>query len=95
MTKREEIREGVAQLVVEVGKPNRHSYAVADGMIRYLHSQGVVIKVERELPEYAPFPERNPKPIEGAAFLLGMDIGREDMLGVGYVAIEPLIKESK
>ena len=49
-TKQEEIWEGIAQLVMEVGKSNRHSYAVAEGIMRYLHDNDVVIKVEGELP---------------------------------------------
>ena len=101
MTKQEEIRKEIASLTyqscIDAGhKPRKESdyLPLADELLSYLYSQGaVVIKVKRELPEYAPFPERNPKPIEGAAFLLGMDIGREDMLKAGYVAVEPLIEE--
>ena len=48
MTKQEEIREGVAKYINQYSELGLE---VCAGMIMdYLHSQGVVIKVERELP---------------------------------------------
>lgn len=60
-----------------------------DTIFSYLHSQGVVIKVEKELP----FPMctvrmNDPRYQDGA-----MIHAQKLMLEAGYVAVEPLIKE--
>ena len=41
MTKQEKIREGIAIRI----HPTKYDYVVADEILSYLHSQGVVIKV--------------------------------------------------
>jgi len=53
-------------------------------LLKYLHSQGVVIKVERELPfaDWITVP-----PSEIAKYT------QQNMLKAGYKAVEPLIKE--
>ncbi len=60
MTKQEKIREGIAEIVRDCGIrrfQKEKPYAMhelltdcADAVLSYLHSQGVVIKVEGELP---------------------------------------------
>ncbi|GAI32669.1 unnamed protein product [marine sediment metagenome] len=60
MTKQEEIRKGIFQMVLprvcrlrpEIDiKGAQQAQLLVDELWNYLHSQGVVIKVERELPE--------------------------------------------
>ncbi len=55
----------------------------ADELIKYLHSQGVVRKVERELPSRFLIITRSPQNAYEQA--------QRDMLKSGYVAVEPLI----
>ena len=55
-------------------------WPTVDAIFDYLNSQGVVIKVDRELPESDPL---NINRIEGI----------EAMLKADYVAVEPLIEE--
>ena len=59
MSTREEIREGIARrhfnqfnTVFMDGSIPKESYRFADIILSYLHSQGVVLKVERELPAH-------------------------------------------
>ena len=88
MTKQEEIREGVyKQIRSDVVGHSRTSY-LAEGIINYLHSQGVVIKVDRELPDNEVW-HKVEREFEAYC------AGRNDMLKAGYVAVEPLIKEEK
>ena len=65
MTEQEKIREGIAQQLYSIDygneanwgnevPPTKEEYwAVAERIIRYLHSQGLVIRVNRELPDTA------------------------------------------
>jgi len=97
MTKQEEIREGIINIL----EPYAFSGTItsSDGyyffcdkaddvitaILSYLHSQGVVIKVERELP---------PNPYIGMDdFAFIYQAAQKDM--AGYVAVVPLIKEEK
>ena len=55
MTKQEEIREGIRTAILENTQVNRHRGVVfkvngLNNVLQYLHSQGVVIKVEYWLP---------------------------------------------
>lgn len=50
MNKQEEIREGIARRLLMIGTGNP-DFKMAEIILEYLHSQGVVLKVERELPE--------------------------------------------
>ncbi len=85
----EQIREGIAVIIsdneqvdgVDVGR-------AVSGIMAYLHSQGVVMKVDRELPEDW---------IKGLRGKLNLtDWDYEDLmlylLRSGYVATEPLIE---
>ena len=49
MNKREKIREGIARRLTMMGIGNP-DWKLADILIQYLDSQGVVIQVDRELP---------------------------------------------
>ena len=85
MTKQEEIREGIivniAMACLEM--PNADIVKLTDKILRDEHSQGVVIKAERELPGWL---------MEGQEAF-----GKEDIVDrfkkAGFVATEPLIKE--
>jgi len=90
MTKQEEISKGLAQLT-ELWIQNNYPIGsqtfsdLADQSLAYLHSQGVVIKVDRELPDNAIY--YPPKQLES------YNAGRQIMISGGYVAVEPLIEE--
>lgn len=59
------------------------------GILSYLHSQGVVIKVEGELPT-----DKNFYGVAKDNMLAGCYYhGQIDMKEAGYVAVEPIIKE--
>ena len=93
MTKQEKIREGIFDILFGTcmhitDNPDDKTAEV----LRYLHSQGVVIKVDRELPKpilYGHFTmvddERMATPREISEFT------QQEMLEAGYVATEPLI----
>ena len=104
--KQEEIKKGTARLLFNLGQkpynidawgklplPIRGIYLSHAGeFLKYLHSQGVVIEVDRELPEpiYAgclDIPE-NIKEI----YIQGKIDYQQDMLKAGYVAVEPLVQ---
>ena len=83
MTKQQEIQEGLEELMRSaVGS----SWAglETDNILNYLHSKGVVIKVDRELP-LSPMP-----PTPGDALIYRT---QKDMLKAGYVAVEELIEK--
>jgi len=81
MTKQEEIKEG---LISTLGKVQ------ADITLSYLHSQGVVIQIEGELPNPPYIVSRCTRDSD---INYGFLQGRDAMLNAGYVAVEPLIKE--
>ena len=100
MTKQVEIREGIMNLLgvkshLEDWPSGRMRIAdfteeqiieITTDLLSFLHSHGVVIKVERELPGK-----------EGVIFSYGTgddgiwDESQEAMINAGYVAVEPLI----
>ena len=84
MATREEIRENLLTIISGVKGKLTPENAVRF-VLSYLHSQGVVIKVERELPKIV-------LPVEGT----GEEIFLTETIGGyykrhGYVAVEPLI----
>lgn len=82
---REEIRERVAILKQGFDKLVREN-AKAETLWYYLNINGVVVKVDRELPKsYFGGQEY----IEQNQFTLK---GRQELLDAGYVAVEPLIE---
>ena len=109
MTKQEEIREEIHDIIgnclIEIGcggggcpkaeiQQEEAQERCLTGILSYLHSQGVVIQVERELPKCSECcgeklvygePE-NWKTLHLCPTCYGMG---------GYVAVEPLIKEEE
>jgi len=88
MTKQEEIREGIAIILESAGASKKWTLNI----LEFLRSQGVVIKVDRELPDKNANNTWYDDDL-GEAGKIGWELGVEDMLKAGYVAIEPLIKE--
>ena len=76
-------REGIEDILdkADIGDFDRWVWSlVASDILRYLHSQGVVIKVDKELPLSDYY-------FEDEAY----ETGQDDMLKAGYVAVEPII----
>ena len=63
MSKREEIRKGLAEMCADEDEVF-DEYAIADGILNYLHSQGVVILEER-VQRYS---EQTGQPIEATPY---------------------------
>ncbi len=88
MATREEIREGIFKVLFPYSNADHYT---GDGTVQkvldYLHSEGVVIKVDRELPEDLDVWKETRR---GGYF-----IGSEALEEAGYVAVEPLIEEVK
>jgi len=90
MSKQERIREGVAQ---SLGRSNgqwgdefQHNYWLiqADLALDYLHSQGVVIKVDREFPKMTFFCPTCKKTVTNTMC---------NVIDGGYSGVESLIEE--
>ncbi len=91
MATREDIREGLAKALYErefskdywdtrmSNGDKVQWFAKADCGIQYLHSQGVVIKVDRKLPDHGVLQTGNYR------------AGQRSMIDAGYIAVEPLI----
>ncbi len=62
---------------------------LTDELLQYLHSQGVVRKVEGELPEWEL--KNTGSELENAIYR----IARQDMLKAGYTLTVPLIEEER
>ena len=98
MTKQEEIREGLAKSGYERmfdaswdelrhNSVERHLWLmVADTQMAYLHSQGVVLKVEGD----EPYCKEHPHEVNLNCFICGIKVGKRHP-----VSVEPLIKEEK
>ena len=87
--KREEIDRGVSWLLSDIYEAGKNGATINyrdrwTGISAYLHSQGVVIKVDRELPSYTPRLESN------NLCRLGFGMARRDILKAGYVAVGSL-----
>ena len=109
MTKQEEIQKWIKETIlraikwaVEEGMTDGYLDMYADEFLKYLHSQGCVIKVDRELPTEKgvslPFkvsPELSmpvQKQIVETA-IKAYERAEQDVVEAGYVATVPLIKE--
>lgn len=79
MTKQEEIREGIKGIIASYHNQVPFADEVPE-ILRYLHSQGCVIKVDRKLTYYAG---------------LNRFVERGTDKDVEVSAVEPLIKEKK
>ena len=94
MTKQEEIREGIASYIrLYNGTSTTASEFTSKAILEYLHSQGVVLKVDKELP------------INPYRFNVHLDAGiydglyrekyfeaQQGMVNAGFTAVEPLIE---
>ena len=96
MAKQEEIREGMdwvsalARIIIEstLVPPETPYWLIvklARDILKYQTSKGMVIKVDKELPTCAYWSYRD----------IATDPKVVAMLKAGYVAVEPLIKETK
>ncbi len=104
MTKQEEIREGITEIIKQwiISNYPCGSETFADLTVRiqkYEVSQGVRIAVDRELPKnpikvtnafWLSETELNARQLESDCF---MKVIQDGMLSAGYVATEPLIGE--
>lgn len=111
MTKREEIREGMAYIVTTTldcklcqtecidnqKLPCPEAYRIADEIMKKQDSQGLVIKVDRELPKILAecICETHPELAElgevGDGQYHAVEDYQERLIEAGYVATEPLI----
>jgi len=93
MATREEIREGMAlKLAIRDGydeSASKYYLLEANEWMQYLHSLGVVIKVDRELPKFAKNWDEDGHIFHDAI----VPVTKEDLAEAGYEAVEPLIKE--
>lgn len=105
-TKQEEIREGMARFLAKfdgydwddlevTGKDpilnlgTKQDYLLrAEKLLDYENSQGVVIKVEKELPDNEAW-HRIEREFEAYC------AGKNELIGAGYVAVEPLLKSKR
>lgn len=94
MTKQEEIREGLRASILENTQFNSHRGVVLkvtglSNILSYLHSQGVVVKVERELPtqKWDEFMEHDWVDLTPTEIAI-----MKGMIRAGYEATEPLIE---
>jgi len=105
MTKQEEIREDAIvitkdQLWREGIRDEQRlvvgATLIVDGVFSRLHSQGVVIKVDRELPKTESEKCLPPFSVFYRGILLEQEKkAQQDMLKASYVAVEPLIEGEK
>ena len=105
MTKQEEIRQGIKVIFdrLQLNNPDELSSAVwkaiRDDLIKeilsYLHSQGVVLKVDRELPIFAKVLPLDRYTEFNNGYVKGQEFERDRALKAGYVVVEPLIEEGK
>ena len=99
MTKQKEIREGVKKVITfaEVEGQTMGKYPdLTQLILSYLHSQGVVIKVDRELP-HMDDTDWTWKVNAGDYHITDLKKGAAQqikiMLRAGYVAVESLVKD--
>ena len=99
MTKQEEIREGVITNIAKACPDmlNVDIVALTDKILKDEDSQGVVIKVDRELPysHYVDgiFNSKKKSEIKQNTGLNNIyEKAQQDMLEAGYVAVEPLVE---
>jgi len=99
MTKQEEIREGIKQIYLlpipdfgrRISTGEEIANYCADRILQYLHSQGIVIKVEGKLPT-----DKNLYGVAKDNLAAGCYChGQIDMKEDGYEAVMPLINETE
>jgi len=98
MTRQEEVEAGIFRHVTW-GITNNKIAETAHKILHYLHSEGMVIKVEKELPKNPinittdlglTEEEANIRQLQNNCFV---EVIQDQMLQAGWVAVEPLIKE--
>ena len=96
-TKQEGIREGIKDIFSGWGIGNWDiDHSAIDDLLNYLDSQGVVLKVERELPDEDTSDIKQLLGVEDEYNCLFYYFkAQETMLKAGYTAVEPLVKEVK
>jgi len=92
MARQEEIEEGVVQ-VIEGEILGTIPLRVGTKVLKYLRSQGLVLRVERELPENGVIVNTSKRYKDGFDF--GQSYYRLKIVEAGYCAVEELIKEQK
>ena len=102
MTKQEEVRDGVITNIAKACPDmlNADIVKLADKILKDEGSQGLVIKVERELPHSLyvnlMFGAKKKSVIcENMELNTIYEEGQRDMLKAGYVAVEPLIEKQE
>lgn len=88
MTKQEEIRDGIKEFIEWAIEGKKPSGQTANIIMSYLHEQGAVVKVNRELPRS---PHHNPIDVQ-LFYNYGYERCQKDM--ASYEAVEPIIEES-
>jgi len=101
MTKQEQIREGIENILIKYKKSLHKEGLIwkskanvdfrkfaAEDIMQYLHSQGVVIKVEGELPDSKDFHWYNDW--GGQCGRSGFELALKEIKEAAYVAVEPL-----
>jgi hypothetical protein len=93
MASREEIREGIEGYLRDaVTFHKTWDFTVMScEVLQYLHSQGVVLKVDKPLPHKLP---ECPNNEWSAGYCCGEEFMQDIMVEAGYVAVEPLIMDS-
>ena len=91
MTQQEEIREVIANALLECPIENVGCDGLAQHILNKLHSQGVVLKAERELP-LIPYKQETSSGKKSMPYMIASSTQR-NMLDAGYSATNPLIKE--
>ncbi|KKL92453.1 hypothetical protein LCGC14_1884560 [marine sediment metagenome] len=84
MTIQEEIKEGIAIILESAGASREWTLNI----LEYLHSKGVVVKVEGKLPPRMPRVMDDPW---SGGFSYGEEIRENAMKAAGYEAVEKLI----
>ena len=97
MTKREELQAKTHQIIENnLRVDNGEAWLTLEGLYEvftYLHSQNVVMKMDRNFPvPYTPIDNEQNLNTE---FALDAKMQREIIKEAGFVVVEPLIKEAK
>ncbi len=91
MPTKEEIREGILKYIRAVVENETECETQTDAILTKLHSQGVVIKVDRELPDVNQHNSEVVFPFNLEEICVYKQ-SQVDMLKAGYLAVEPLIE---
>ena len=99
MTKQKEIREGMRNILIDFANRKKSLLDAEDltyllsNLREYLHSQGVVIKVDRELPDCDVDCNVYATECDKCEYGHAYHRAQRELGEAGYVAVEPLIEE--